>query len=138
MITKSDAIIKVADDLKQAHEGNLPQNCTTETAIQKLMEIFKQEAKDYVRLKNVPRQRVSSEENDTSNQRVITTPHRNENVTPSQRVDITPLDVKYAKMPSLVPPGRHVISQEEEPQRRTRPQTNSITQKMMPQTMEIS
>ena len=94
-ITKVDAINKAADNLRQALEGNWPQNYTTETAIQKLIEIFKQEAKDYVRPKNVPRKRVSSEENNTPNQRVINTPNRNENVTPSQRVDITPLDVKY-------------------------------------------
>ena len=60
-ITKADTIIKLAKDLDQALQGNLPKNYTIEAAIKKLMDIFQQEAADYVRPKNVPRQRVNME-----------------------------------------------------------------------------
>ena len=134
-LTKADAIIKAADDLSHALEGNLPQNCTTETAIKQLMEIFKQEAANYVRLKNVPRKRVSSEVDYTPAQRVTETPSQRVNDTPTNK----DFEDMYDDMPTLVPPGPNMISQEDEPQpRRSRYQTRSITQELMLQTMEIS
>ena len=44
-ITATDAVLKAAEDLKMALRGKLPQNCTTKTAIDLLMKIFKQKAK---------------------------------------------------------------------------------------------
>ena len=41
----TDVVFKAAEDLKTALGGNLPQNCTTKTAIDLLMKIFKQKAK---------------------------------------------------------------------------------------------
>jgi hypothetical protein len=44
-ITATDAVSKAAEDLKTTLGGKLPQNCTTKTAIDLLMKIFKQKAK---------------------------------------------------------------------------------------------
>ena len=44
-ITATDAVLKSAEDLKMALGGELPQNCTTKTAIDLLMKIFKQKSK---------------------------------------------------------------------------------------------
>ncbi len=44
-ITATDAVLKAAEDLKMALGGKLPQNCTTKTAIDLLMKIFKEKAK---------------------------------------------------------------------------------------------
>ena len=115
-ITKADAIIKSAEELSQALKGNLPQNCTTETAIRQLMDIFKQEAADYVRPKNVPLQRV------------------NEDTPASQRVTITPSEreqeLDFEEIPQPKQTSLPIISQDEGPARSTRYHTRSITQEL--------
>ena len=58
-ITTSDALIKAADDLSKAVKGVIPQKGATMEALEQLVDIFKQQAKD--KEDNARRQRVHKE-----------------------------------------------------------------------------